>query len=645
MLTSPSFGPRDRQGYALLITLVFLAITLTTLASLMWWASSNGKVTQKNELFTTAGAAADAAAETVVATMDRDWTYGQALQSASVYSHLSLPVQTTWPMQFQYSDGSGNNGVIGVSIAITNNYGPVGSEFAGLSGYLLPCTIVSTATTLNQTYTVSATVQELINATVIPLFQFAIFYNMNLEIDPGAAMVITGPVFCNQGIWAGTPNVTFGSSVSAVGWVYDQATDPTNDDPWASGKTDTGTPSGNFSIQPLFGRDSLSLPIGNSTNNNPAAVEAIINLPVGTNGAPNPYAYSTNGQAYLFNESDLIISNAAAGLAGIGSVSNLTIWFQDPNNPTSYLSPVTNDFYALKKPFGTTNSISVLSTNSGYFNITNVAYTGYSFVTNVSYYDYREADTVQAVQVDVGKLNVWVTNTAATGGNQYNRTSFHDNGHGIRSIYVYNNVPKTASQLPAVRMINGAQLPFTTDPGGSGATTSGLTVSTPQPLYVKDDYNVQTAASAAGASAQTTNTASTYPAALIGDAISILSGSWSDANNASTLLAARTPSPTTINAAALEGIVQSTNSNYSGGVENFLRLNENWSGVTLQYNGSIVVMFPSIYATSPWPGTGNNFYNPPTRHWAFDLNFTDPKKLPALTPKVFRMIRATWRDF
>ncbi len=385
MRTSPSSGPRDRQGYALVITLVVLAITLVTLSSLLWWAASNGKVTRQNELFTTAGAAADAAAETVVATMDRDWTYGQTLQSASVYSHLSLPVQTAWPMQFQYSDGSGNNNVIGVSIATTNNYGPVGSEFAGLSGYLLPCTIVSTATTLNQTYTVSATVQELINATVIPLFQFAIFYNMNLEIDPGAAMVITGPVFCNQGIWAGTPNVTFGSSVAAVGWVYDDATDPTNDDPWASGKSDTGTPSGNFSIQPLFGRDSLSLPVGNSTNNNPAAVEAIINLPVGTNGAPNPYAYTAYGQTYLFNESDLIISNAAAGLAGPGSVTNITIWYQDPNNPTSYLTPITNDFYALK----TGSATNVLSPNPGINNISNVQYAGYSFATNVSYYDFR----------------------------------------------------------------------------------------------------------------------------------------------------------------------------------------------------------------------------------------------------------------
>jgi hypothetical protein len=275
----------------------------------------------------------------------------------------------------------------------------------------------------------------------------------------------------------------------------------------------------------------------------------------------------------------------------------------------------------------------------------------FSFVTNVQYYDFREKDTVQAVQVDVAKLNVWLTNTTGTGGNQYNRTSFSHNSHGIRSIYVYNNIPPAASQLPAVRMVNGDQLPFTRDPNGSGKTTGGLTVATPQPIYIKGDYNVQTASSSVGASALTTDTTYTYPAALLADSITILSDNWNDTGAAylagGSLGSRATPTPTTVNAAALEGIVVSTNSNYSGGVENFLRMEEDWSGVILQYNGSIVVMFPSIYATSFWPGTGSgpNVYNPPIRHWGFDYNFTDPSKLPPLTPKVFTMIRAAWKGY
>ena len=622
MRISPPFDPRARQGYALILTLVFLAVTLIMLSSVMWWASSNGQVTRQNELFTTAESAADAATETVVANLDFDWTYSQALQSASHYSTLPLPNQSAWPMQFQYSDGSGNNGVTGVTVALTNYYAAVGSEFQGLSGYKQPCSITSTATTIGQAYTVSATVQQTVEAVIIPLFQFAIFYNMNLEIDPGATMAINGPVFSNQSIWDGTPNVTFNSTVSAAGLVYDDSTDPTNDDPWASGKTDSGTPSGNYAIQPLSGRDSLTLPIGNSSNNTPSSVEAVINLVTNGYGAPNPQAYSTNGQVYLFNESDLIISNSANGLAGPRSATNITIWYQDPNNSASYLTKLNPDV---------TNVVAGVTNK--YF----------SFVTNVSYYDYRESDTVQAVQVDVGKLNTWLT----AGGSTVNHTSYSDNGHGIQSIYVYNNVSPTVSRLPAVRLVNGAQLPHTTDPNGVYPATSGLTVTTPQPLYVQGNYNVQTASSSAGASAGTTNTANTYPAAIIGDAITILSTSWSD-NYASGLnLSGRTaPVPTTINAAALEGIVQSTNSNYSGGVENFLRLEEDWSagsGVTLTYNGSIVVMFPSQYATSPW--SYGSYYTAPNRNWSFDYNFTNPNKLPHVSPKVFRLIRDVWKAY
>jgi hypothetical protein len=61
---------------------------------------------------------------------------------------------------------------------------------------------------------------------------------------------------------------------------------------------------------------------------------------------------------------------------------------------------------------------------------------------------------------------------------------------------------------------------------------------------------------------------------------------------------------------------------------------ENWSGFTLTYNGSMVVMFPSQYATNFWIGPGT-YYNPPSRAWGFDLNFTKGLSyLPPLTPSV-----------
>jgi hypothetical protein len=179
--------------------------------------------------------------------------------------------------------------------------------------------------------------------------------------------------------------------------------------------------------------------------------------------------------------------------------------------------------------------------------------------------------------------------------------------------------------LPAVRVADGAVLP-----------TDGLTVVTPDPLYVWGNYN------ASGSSLNNgTNVENTAPAALIGDAITVLSTDWSDSYTSSTQLKSRTPGPTTINAAAFEGIVQSSGGNYSGGVENFLRLLENWNTtVPLTYNGSIVVMFPSQYATNNW--SYGSYYTAAVRNWAFDLNFTTQKGLPPLTPSVYTLIHESW---
>ncbi|MGH7952808.1 MAG: hypothetical protein ACREFE_12950, partial [Limisphaerales bacterium] len=90
--------------------------------------------------------------------------------------------------------------------------------------------------------------------------------------------------------------------------------------------------------------------------------------------------------------------------------------------------------------------------------------------------------------------------------------------------------------------------------------------------------------------------------------------------------------------------VPSGNGYYSGGVENFPRFLEDWSGRKFTYNGSMVVMFPSEIATAPWRGTGFTYdiYNPPTRNWNFDLNFSDPAKLPPISPRFSTAIRGAW---
>jgi hypothetical protein len=403
------------------------------------------------------------------------------------------------------------------------------------------------------------------------------------------------------------------------------------------------------------------MPIG--TNNDPAAVEAIINLPPTAYAMNTAAAFSTNGQIYLANAADLYLTNFSTGTNWVALRPNCTstlyfqsnacmiLYYQDAVGAPPYWTRIPYDFYLLKTNKGgsvatyftnyvVTNGFYVGSTNNTHFNcISNVQYAGYSFLTNDIFVDWREGwnsgspKTVQAVQIDIAKFNIWLTNTAATNnGDYYNRQCKLSNhkSHPIDSIYVYNAVPLTRTTLPAVRVVNGGMLPSQTAP-------YGFTVVTAQPMYVWGDYN---ASNSSGSSLGKNSTTYTWPAALMADSITILSGNWNDGTTSKL----PPPTTTTVNAAMLEGIVRSTNSLYSGGLENFLRLLEDWSSVNLWYNGSIVVMFPSQYATNYWQQTGN-YYNPPTRKWAFDTNFVLQVGLPPLTPQAKGVIRANWNAY
>jgi hypothetical protein len=628
------------SGFALTITLIFLAVSLMVFGSMMYWVSTSAKISLRNNQFNMSEAAAEAANERVLAQMDRDFL-AQSLTNASYYAAL-LPNQTNWPVQYTFTDTTGNVNQISVNLGPpASNSVPLNSQFSGLYGLAQSCTLTATATPIGQPYNVPATVSESLQFASIPLFQFAIFYNMNLEICPGQTMSITGPVFCNQSIWEGSELTTFLSTVSAVG-----TNSPTSANPFATNyNPHNGTPPGNFASTPLSNVNPLTMPIG--TNNSPTAIQALLNLPPPTYALGTAAAYSTNGQIYLANGADLFITNTASG-TNSGSAgwipsgtNNTIIYYQDAGN-TPYLTPIANDFYLLKTG-GSTNYVD-LRTNPPSFEIaciTNVSYAGYSFVTNVAFYDYRESAVVQALQIDIAKFNLWVTNSATNGGNSsfngsYNQTCQNHKGHPIDSIYVYNSTAFSGTQLPAVRVINGTNLP----------SSYGFTVATPFPMYVYGNYNLTDSSGTTPSSGANSPSASyhAWPAALMADAITILSGSWNDSYNSGTSLGSRNPSTTVVNAAMLEGIVPTDptiSANYSGGVENFMRLLESWNGTPLYYNGSIVVMFPSQYATNSWitPGT---YYQAPSRPWAFDTHFRSQSGLPPLTPQSKAVIRGQW---
>jgi hypothetical protein len=567
-----SFKPtrRNKSAYALLMVMCFLTASLLVFASLMYWVSSNAKVTMSNEQFMASEYAAEAAVENALTYMNRDFL-SQSLQTN--YYYKLLPPTNGWPVNYTFSDTNGVANQISVFYtqppALMTN---LGTSYANLYGLPQNCLITATATPIGQAYNVPATVSLGFQAASIPVFQFAIFYNVDLDMAPGQAMTIGGKTFSNGNIWFDSgAQVTFNDTVTCAG-TFNLHSDP-NGDQTANVKASPTTPIYNFTGnggQPLSHADAIVLPIGANcmTNNNATNVEAILQVPPPAYAPGTAAAYSTNGLVYCLNSADLIISNTAAA-ATIGT--NITVYYQNQNlvgGPFQLVSPdITN-----KYPTGTnisgiltnivsihTNNTNPKTYNTNYSYNTNFSYTYatnyyFSFVTNDFFYDFRQSATSYVIQLDVALLNTWFSNATLTGGSNYNvynnsATSSTTKNHYVNGVYIYNYIPLTSSQMPAVRVLNGAQLP----PGG-------LTIATPMPLYVQGDYNVQLAGGTAYASAGTHNTANTYPAAFMADAITVLSSAWNDTGGAwmkGGSEGSRGASNTTINAACIEGVVLS----------------------------------------------------------------------------------------
>ena len=245
----------------------------------------------------------------------------------------------------------------------------------------------------------------------------------------------------------------------------------------------------------------------------------------------------------------------------------------------------------------------------------------YFIATNASFTDQRESRTMKTTQLDIAKFRIWAATNSQVSAKL---------GSGVipNIIYVADDRSVSGTEKTAVRLINGQT-----------QSTRGLTLATVNPLYIKGHYNCTNAAHLG-----TTNTASSRPASLVADALTIQSGAWSDAASGSTYTS-RTPTDTTVNAALLAGVVYSAGSTgespFSGGVVNYPRLLEAWSGRTLTLNGSLVNMFNSARATAPFQNPGV-YYSAPSRSFNFDANFLDVTKQPPGTPELRALIRSSW---
>jgi hypothetical protein len=204
------------------------------------------------------------------------------------------------------------------------------------------------------------------------------------------------------------------------------------------------------------------------------------------------------------------------------------------------------------------------------------------------------------------------------------------------------------------------------------ATTGGFTVAAENPVYILGDYN----ANANGTGGFTdTATQCHVSAAVIGDAVTMLSNNWIPGVQNLPLPSIPTPAsgPSYYSAGGVQigsgdnisflnpitpGNKPATTSWYrfadmsgknnsfplptyspapradfgtDGGTHNFLRMLENWSGQTLNYRGSMASFYTSVQATGVYKY--DVVYGAPTRAFNFDTDFQTLSLLPPSTPR------------
>ncbi len=430
-------------------------------------------------------------------------------------------------------------------------------------------------------------------------WSFAIFYNDNLELHPGPDMIVNGWIHTNRTFYAAQNSlhmmgrVTYANSMEGNYAPNDtrriSSTDlfPTGADIYNGGNdlvsganvTNGYLDNWTSTTPPAYGATQSVIDISastfNTTDSNPNndGYQEVIQVP--TSGYTDPVAIASKR---FYNKADMLVQISGAS---------------SPTVTVKVKTGVDSNGYSI-------------------YGIPSDATLSAMFSTGKTVRDNRWGGNVDVTDVDVSQFTS--RSKLATGNSKY--------FSGNKTVFVYDS-RGTSTTRKGIRLIRGASLP-----------SGGLTFVSQNPIYVQGDYNTNgTYASTAttdrtpstqplsnsSSPDQTKNTITStvqQPAAIIGDAVTVLSNAWNDATVNSSTSTVTAASRSTVNAAFMTGNVQTTSSDYSGGAENFPRFLEDWSGVEFTYWGSMVEMWQSQQNNEPWGKS--NVYSPPLRRWNFD---------------------------
>jgi len=564
---------RCRRGMVLLATLSMVVVVAALIAALL--ATAHAELRQAHTTRSTSDVRNLAEAATVAAE-----------QSVIVAVANSLPPPAQGSLQLGPHAVPWTTTLIGVDTTQT--------DAVGIQTIHQHYRVDATATLGNFAHTV----HRVLDVGLTPIFQYAIFYERDLELLPGPSMTLSGRVHTNQDMYVGVGSkqtLTVNSNYfRSVGNMH------------RTRKDDGSLTLGNVKIQQTGSSSLYDLWSWNQLNNQ---------------GVPSTSGYDSDFLGFdKNNDGDLndvgdwadfavgalttwngTVQTAAHGVKRvepptIGSIQRYEVIGAGLGDHE--WDPVANDFVfvgagqgdARKGHFHANAELVIRDLNAYDAKGFAVAMPAGALV-QTTMYDAREGRSVTVTEIDVGVLR--------------------SNGLVPKNGLIYASRSDASSSQPnGVRLKNGSEL------------GQPLTICSEDPLYVLGDYN-------------TTNK---QPASIVSDAVNLLSNGWDDSKTAGTLPVAKA---TTFNAAMITGNDETVGSQYSGGFENLPRFHEDWTGVTCTILGSFVKIYGSVFATGKWV-YGGDHYTAPVRKWDYDTTFNNASSLPPFTPNVAQVHSAGW---
>ncbi len=229
--------PRSTRGSGIVMAIIFSAVLCAVLASMLRWVMTESKLNQRSLLRLEARNAAEAVAEygmcQVRFKMDNTSTFLANAFTPSGSQAITAPASSLFAGTHVNTSATGifagriSNVVSSGSSLLyfmdANDPNNINDPLKGKWIFRRDIPIYAKAT-VNATSgpPISAYVCEKISVRGAPLFAHAMFYNMDMELAPGATMNIYGPVHVNGDVYVSSQgaSVNFYNTLTCTGNIY-----------------------------------------------------------------------------------------------------------------------------------------------------------------------------------------------------------------------------------------------------------------------------------------------------------------------------------------------------------------------------------------------------------------------------------------